>query len=358
MRILPLIVVSLSFTGLCLASPVDQRSGAALDTLFLARNSARDVKSVKPVSRPARPVDAKKTRRVYASYLRGLMYASDGDNAKALKEFKRVLAVDRDSVHVRLKIAVVLMRMGKMKEAEGMLKAAKKIDPENIDTSLALIFLYSYTRNEDSLEGEYGTFLEKAHLIRPENTKISEYLAQFYFYKHRIDDAIRVYEAIVAVNPGYVEGLFWLGYLYSEKGQNDRAVKLWKDVLAVDPAHAPTLNSLGYIYVEEGVNLDEAEQMIKKAIEKEPENGAYLDSLGWLYFKEKKYKLADDYLNKALVFLRDPIVYDHLGRAAIAAGRRQKALDYYREGVKYFPDDKTLQEKLKLYGAEGKTTQE
>ena len=340
------------------ANALEQYPGVAADVLYLARNPSKDVKSEKPAAAGGKTLSFKRSKLAYSSYLKGLLYVNDGDNKQALREFKKVLAIDPDLVHARLKMAVVMMRLGQMEAAERELKAAKKMEPDNIDASLALIFLYSYIQDESSLEGEYGSFLEKAHLVKPENIKISEYLAQFYFYKNRIADAIKVYETIVGVDPGYVEGKFWLGYLYSETGKIDQAIKIWQDVLILDAAHAPTLNSLGYTYAESGIKLDEAEAMVKKAVEKEPENGAYLDSLGWIYFKKKQYALADEYLNKALVFLRDPVVYDHLGRVWIEAGDINKALGYYREGADYFPEDKILQENLKRYGTEDKVIKE
>lgn len=296
----------------------------------------------------------RQTRVLYSNYLRGAFNAAHDNYKGALDDFQRVKTLDKEAVQPRLKTAVLLLRMGKAIPAEAELKAARKIDPDNADVSLALIFLYSYTQNDSALEAEYGWFLEKAHALKPENIKISEYLAQFYFYKHRTDEAIKVYEVLTAAHPKYVEGMFWLGYLYAESGRRAQAVDVWLNVLKLDNTHAPTLNSLGYIYTEDGVKLEEAEGMIKKALEKEPENGAYLDSLGWLYFKRKKYKLADEYLNKALVLLKDPIVYEHLGDVWVGAGDTIKAVNYYRQGAKYFPGNKTLEEKINKYGAEDK----
>jgi tetratricopeptide (TPR) repeat protein len=298
----------------------------------------------------------KKSRYIYTNYLKSLMFSFDGENNKSLEYMRHVEKEDPLSLVVRLKIASLFMRMGQMRDAEKELKSAKKIDTGNIDVSLAMIVLYSYMQNDKALEEEYGHFLENAHNVRPENLKIAEYLAQFYFYKNRINDAIKVYETIIVVNPKYVDGMFWLGYLYSETGRLKDAVREWKDVLRIDNNHAPTLNSLAYTYAETGVNLNEAEMMIKMSLEKEPENGAYLDTMGWIYYKEKKYKLADEYLNKALILLRDPIVYQHLGRVCADSGDPKKALEYYSEGVKYFPDDKVLQEGIKAYGTKSKTS--
>ncbi|MCP4651779.1 MAG: tetratricopeptide repeat protein [Candidatus Omnitrophica bacterium] len=330
-------------------------SELGIPSLGLVKTFPEDVesKTEKPTKRPRR-INARVSAKAYSNYLRGLFLAEEGNYKKALKELRKVKKLDPKSVHIRLKIAAFLIRSGEMEKAEKELQSAKKIDSEDIDVSLALIFLHSYTQNDEALEKEYGEFLERAHKVKPENIKISEYLAQFYFYKRKPQDAIRVYEAIIEANPGYVEGLFWLGYLYAEVGRRKEAIDIWIKGLDIEPAHAPTLNSLGYTYAEDEVKLDEAEEMIKKALEKDPQNGAYLDSLAWVYFKKKEYELAEAHLLKAVQFLKDPILYEHLGDVCLEAGKIENAGKYYQEGVKYFPKDKKLQEKLKKHGKKSK----
>ncbi len=305
--------------------------------------------SISPLSFAQKKVNIEK---VYSSYLRGLYYIEEGDYQKGLRELKRAKKLDPNSLYVRLKIAALYIRMGDLDKAEDELIAAKRIDPDGFDVPLALIFLYSYTQKDKELESEYESFLKKAHSLKPEDILISEYLAQFYFYKKRYQDAIKIYKALLDKSPDYVEGMFWLGFLYEDTGKDKEAIAIWKKALELDPYHAPTLNSLGYLYIEKGTNLNDAEKMIKKALEKEPENGAFLDSLGWLYFKKGNYKKAASYLEKALAFEKDPVIYDHLGDAYMKLGDSNKALLYYKEGLESFPDNENLKEKIKTYGEE------
>lgn len=283
---------------------------------------------------------------LYSAYLKGLFYVERGDYLLGLKELEKAKAQDPKSIHIRLKIATVLIRLERVGEAEKVLKEAKRIDPNNLDISLALIFVYSYAQKDKELEKEYEELLEKAHELKPKDIGISEYLAQFYFYRKKPKEAIEIYEKILEVSPDYVDAFFWLGYLYEETGQREEAIKVWKKGLEIEPSYAPILNSLGYIYAEEGVNLDLAEEMIKKALEKEPENGAYLDSLGWVYFKKGAYQQAREYLEKALNFTKDPEIYEHLGDLYIKLGEEDRGIGLYKEGFKHFPDYKNLERKI------------
>jgi tetratricopeptide (TPR) repeat protein len=300
--------------------------------------------------------DVKTEKNLYSSYLKGIFRAEEGNFRSALEELERVKKIDPNSLYLRLKIASLLIRLGEIDKAEKELKAAKEIDTDGFDASLALVFLYAYTQRDKDLEREYEDFLKKAHKAKPDDVKISEYLAQFYFYKKQPQEALKIYETIIKKNSRNVESFFWLGYIYDELSRREEAIKAWKKALEIEPLHHPTLNSLGYAYAEEGKNLAQAESMVKQALEKEPENGAYLDSLGWIYFKKKEYKKAEEYLKKAVNFQEDPVIYEHLGDLYIALKNAPEAIKYYRAGLDRFSGNKRLKEKLDAYGEENKVS--
>ena len=45
------------------------------------------------------------------------------------------------------------------------------------------------------------------------------------------------------------------------------------------------LNYLGYSWVDMGLNLEEALEMIRKAVELRPNDGYIVDSLGWAHYR-------------------------------------------------------------------------
>jgi tetratricopeptide (TPR) repeat protein len=294
-------------------------------------------------------------RGIFSHYLKGASYLEDENYKKALSELQQVKRLDKDSIYLRLKISSILVRLNRLSEAEKELQEAKKIDPENFDISLALIFIYSYDHKDSDLEREYEVFLKKASQLKPGDNKIANYLAQFYYYKKRYTDALAVYSQIVEKNPNDTESFFWIGYIYEETGKRPDAIKVWQKILVMDPKYAPALNSLGYVYAEDGIKIDEAKAMVEKALAIEPENGAYLDSLGWIYFKKKDYLKAIKYLEKAITYVKDPMIYGHLGDTFIALSDNKKAIEAYQEGLSYFLGDKNLENKIKQYGKENKT---
>lgn len=289
-------------------------------------------------------------KKMYSSYIRGLVLAEEGEYRKSLKELETAKRLDPKSVYIRLKISSLLMRLGDFARAEKELKSAKKIDTSSPDVSLALIFLYSYTQQDSLIDAEYGEFLKKSYTKAPQDVKVCRYLAQFHIYKKEYKKGIALYEALLKSNPIDGESAFWLGYAYDETGRRPDAVEVWRKGLQVDSQNAVLLNSLGYAYAEENTNLDEAETMIRRALEKEPENGAYLDSLGWVYFRKGNNQQALEYIQKAAALLKDPVIYSHLGDIYCAMQLCAEAREALAEGLEYFPRDAKLLLRREAYG--------
>ena len=293
---------------------------------------------------------------IYSSYLKGIEHFYKGEYEGSLRELKKVEHLDQKASYVRIKIAFILIKLNKLKESEKEFKKVQELDPQNLEASLGLIFLYSYTNNNKELEAEYGEFLENSYKKRPEDLRISEYLAQFYFYRHKINAAIKIYKTIVKFHPKYINADYLLGFFYEENGEHKKAIKIWKGVLKNNPAHTETLNALGYSYADQGIHLKEAESMIKKALKSSPNNGAYLDSLGWLYVKKREYKKAEKYLKKAVAIIKDPVIYEHLGDLYIKLRDFKQAIISYNLGLKINPQNKILQKKIAKYGRQNKVT--
>jgi len=144
--------------------------------------------------------------------------------------------------------------------------------------------------------------------------------------------------------------LFELGVIYDRIDETDLAIEQMQAILSLDTEHADALNYLGYTYADKGINLDEAETMIKKALEYKPDNGYIIDSLGWVYFRQGPFEEALVQLKRAVALIPDdPIVLEHLGDIYIQMNDPAKALEYYEEALNKKEDDtdrKSLQEKI------------
>lgn len=149
--------------------------------------------------------------------------------------------------------------------------------------------------------------------------------------EERYDRSVTYLERVVAVDDEPLQALFWLGAAYERTGRKVEAEGQFRRFLEVQPDSAPALNYLGYMWAENGENLDEAIEMVQRAVALDPDNGAYLDSLGWAYFQVGKYDEARVHLERAAELVgEDAVVLEHLGDLYSAVGERQQAAELYR----------------------------
>ena len=119
---------------------------------------------------------------------------------------------------------------------------------------------------------------------------------------------------------------FLMGAIYERQKQFDKAEEEFKKVLNVNPKNAAALNYYGYMLADRGLRLDEAHEMIQRALDQEPYSGAYLDSLGWVYYKQNKLTEAEAALRKAVEReSHDPTIRSHLGDVYAKQGRPEQA---------------------------------
>ncbi len=102
------------------------------------------------------------------------------------------------------------------------------------------------------------------------------------------------------------------------------------------------------MFADDGVNLDEAVNLIEKALDFDPDNGAYIDSLGWAYFKKGLIDEALVELEKAVKFVDDDaIIHDHLGDAYFKKGMADEAKEEWKRALELDPEQDSIKEKLK-----------
>jgi tetratricopeptide (TPR) repeat protein len=174
----------------------------------------------------------------------------------------------------------------------------------------------------------------------------------------RTDEALRVLDEAGTRFQDNLDVLFQRGALLDRAKQPAKAEASFRDVLKRDPLHAPALNYLGYMFAERGERLDEAVELVQRALKIDPGNGAYLDSLGWALYRQKRYAQALPSLAEAADQLpANSVVQDHLGDTLAALGRTvdavaawQRALAGDRESI----DAAAIERKIARARGQGK----
>lgn len=142
---------------------------------------------------------------------------------------------------------------------------------------------------------------------------------------------------------------FDYGAAAEQAGLYEKAADLFRKSISLDPANAAeAYNYVAFMWAEHNLHLEEAEDMIGRALQLDPNNGAYLDTLGWVHYRKGK---LDDALNELLRAAQnltrpDPVVFEHIGDVYGKLNRVPQALDYWQKAIALAPENKLLAEKI------------
>lgn len=130
------------------------------------------------------------------------------------------------------------------------------------------------------------------------------------------------------------------GITHEREDRWDMAEADFRKALELEPDQPSVLNYLGYSFVEMQINLDEALQMIRTAVDRRPRDGYITDSLGWVYYRLGRYEEAVEWMERAASLMAtDPIVNDHLGDTYWAVGREREARFQWMRAMSFEPEE-------------------
>jgi Flp pilus assembly protein TadD len=127
---------------------------------------------------------------------------------------------------------------------------------------------------------------------------------------------------------------------YERLRQWDLAEADFRKALELEPGQPLVLNYLGYSLVEQRRNLDEALDMIERAVAGQPDDGYITDSLGWVLYRLGRYEEALPHMLRAVELLpADAVINDHLGDVLWKVGRHREAEFQWRRALSLGPAD-------------------
>lgn len=156
----------------------------------------------------------------------------------------------------------------------------------------------------------------------------------------RFQEAAQAYDSALALVSETDRRQWFLYYargITHERLDNwDQAESDFRRALDLNPEQPQVLNYLGYSLVEKQVKLDEALDMIQRAVAQSPDSGYIVDSLGWVLYRLGRYDEAVGHMERATELEPvDPIVNDHLGDVYWAVGRKMEAAFQWKRALSF-----------------------
>lgn len=213
----------------------------------------------------------------------------------------------------------------------------------------------AWTKYKMGQQDEAVAWLEEVAAQYPDDIEAMVVLADMFRDQKDWAEAARQYGRAVDRLQNY-ENRHWS--LFYARGIAYEQSKQWKNAeadllksLELRPDYPPVLNYLAYSWVDRDENLEQAKEMLIKAVSLRPRDGFIVDSLGWLYYRLGEFEDAVIQLENAVSLeAADPIINDHLGDAYWRAGRREEARYQWRRALWLEPPEDQIpliEEKLK-----------
>ena len=194
----------------------------------------------------------------------------------AAQSYTRALAVEPTSRALKFRRIATVLSDGNYAQAAAFAAEAQAQHPDD----LRFPRLRARAVFEGGDPARALTILEPTAKAYPKDTTTQLALADLYSDAGRDGDAERTLRQLIEMEPANADALNYLGYLLATRGRAlDEAVRLVERALVVDPGNPSYLDSLGWAHFRRG-DANEAEKYLSPAAEQLPRNAVVQDHLG------------------------------------------------------------------------------
>lgn len=312
------------------------------------------------------------------AYARNLV--TDHRFAEARQQFDALLADKPDSVDIVYAVAVLSAQLKDYDEAEKQFK--RLLDLGYSDSDSARLYLGQIAEErkhwDEALDwygqigvgSQYlGARMRMAHVFVLEGkmdearktlhdtaaTSVGERSQLLIAEAQLLRDASRYEDAYAVLADGLAQhpdepDLLYEAALSAEKiGKMDVVERDLRRLIALRPDNAQAYNALGYTLADHNERLDEAQQLIDKALQLAPNDAFIMDSKGWVLYRRGQAEAALDMLKKAYGVRADPEIAAHLGEVLWSLGRQDEARKTWSDAAKADPTNAALLDTIKKH---------
>ncbi|TVO52712.1 tetratricopeptide repeat protein [Denitromonas halophila] len=166
----------------------------------------------------------------------------------------------------------------------------------------------------------------------------------------QLDTALQVADDGLQGAPDNADLLYESAMLLERLGRIEAMEGRLRKLIALKPDYAHAYNALGYSLADRSLRLDEAEQLIRKAVELSPGDPFIMDSLGWVRFRQGHLADARSILEKAYTLRADPEIAAHLGEVLWSLGDQKTARETWQAAAAKHPDSSALKAVMRRFG--------
>lgn len=244
-----------------------------------------------------------------------------------------------------LSLSQMAQKQGRLTQAdEWLAKIPPDADPLKVASRRAAL-LAQQGRKAEGLK-----VLEQVKVNNPQEAKLKALaLSQWLREDKQVAEAFASIEKALAQFPADTELQSEMAMLCEKLGRFDQMESILRGLMKAKPNDAHAFNALGYSLADRKIRLNEARELILKAVQLAPRDPFIQDSLGWLEYRAGNAQEALRILEAAFKARPDAEIAAHLGEVHWSLGQYEKAGSVWREGLMLKADNETLLETLKQF---------
>ncbi len=243
---------------------------------------------------------------------------------------------DRD---VLFRTAVISQKIGKIDSAEIMLKKILKQNEGDFDAEFELARVNLEKENyRECIEILNGLIESNSDRVREE--KIREVLAEVFIRIENYEYAERELKRLIEFSPDSLEHLISLAKVCESSGKNDEALRIYQEIVAKDSTKWEVYVCIGDIYFKKGY-LDKSLIYYRQALKIENRDSTVYYRIGQVYEDKQIVDKALSYYKECIRITPDySKAYFAMADLFRKQGLVKDSIELYERLLKYSPDNK------------------
>ncbi len=233
-------------------------------------------------------------------------------------------------------------------EAIGELRNVLDLNPNQLSIWQDYLGLNLEEGNQEQIR----RICREALVYFPGEAEFWYYLALTYSIELNHDEALNAYQKCLEYsdpnNRTFLSGILgYMGDIYHQTGDTAKVYAHYEQALEFNPDNHLVLNNYAYFLSLDESNLSKAEKMSRRSLDIQPTNSTFLDTYAWVFFKQKQYRLAKIYIQRAIEHSKEPNIelLEHYGDILWFNDEKEKAVEQWKKAAALGGASDILQQK-------------
>lgn len=260
--------------------------------------------------------------------------------SNAIETILPVVKTRSADIRLNVYLASLYEENNEIENALGVYNSILERNPNEYEVRLRLGSLYFYKLKNPQEALSQG---ELARKINPQRAESYLFNGLILHDTQLYQDAVETFLSGIERNPKTPDLYFHLGATFDKLQRFDDMVYQMERAIELAPEHANALNYLGYTFADKGVRLNEAVELINRALVLRPDDGYFMDSLAWAYYRQGDLSGALALLQKAVSLVPgDPVIHEHLGEVYLKHDQMDLAKEEWERSLRLDPNNDKL----------------